>query len=156
VKKSPLNRKPWKRKPAKLKKTRLNRVSKKERKKLSDPLRKIWRATNCGRCMCCGIPAGKHGCTIDCHEMLDGKYGRPFDERNYLAMCRGRTDRPSCHDLCKGRERANGVWWPQITLSVQLMVKLIRDPGNYDWNWVRSIVGPSTPRPEPIPNIFFQ
>lgn len=91
-----------------------------------------------------------HGAQIDCHEMLDGKYGRPFDTRNYLALCRGRYDRPGCHELCKGSEGT----WPALSLAIQQSVKMTADPANWDRAWMLSIYGVGLPEPAPIPEVF--
>jgi hypothetical protein len=143
---------PKRNKPMPQRKKAINKVSGKERRKLSDPDRKLWKLAHGERCMCCHLRVGVHGCQLHCHEMLDGsRYNRPFDTRNYLMLCGVRYDgKPMCHNLTKGREND----YPTLTLGMQLMFKQLDDPANYDWQWIKSIVGKNTPEPEEIHPVF--
>jgi hypothetical protein len=147
-------RKPLARRQGYMKRTPLKRVSSKERKKLNNKERTLWKQVNCWRCWVCWCPVGKHGASIDCHEMLDGKHGRPFDVRNYLPLCRGRCDgREGCHELAKGSSRTH----PHLTLAIQLTVKMLNDPGCYDPAWMQGVLGKQVlPEPELIPAIFIE
>jgi hypothetical protein len=135
---------PARKKPMPAAAKRLRAKSKKERRKRSDPDRRAW-ADEHDSCAACGFRLGQLGGWLETHEILSGAYGRPYDRRNYLRLCK-RFERPGCHDLAHGS--SNG--WPKLTLENLLWLKRETEIENYDREWLKSIRGtlPKAVRPD--------
>lgn len=111
------------------------------------------------RCAVCHMPNGHIFGFNQIHHLLGGAR-RIDDPRNLLLLCFQWPDASCrCHDIFHGARirRADGTYWPQLTLGMLLGVKHECDPVNFDLDWLQEISGRRRlPDIEPLPDAFLK
>src|SRR6516165_4818784 len=117
-------------------------------KPIIDPdFRRRWSLEH-DHCMACGHDSKQWGRWLETHHIIGG-WSRSDESTNLLRLCH------RCHQLAEGLQvREGGVVLPVITLGMQLWLKRLRDPSEWNPDRLRELHGSALPELEPVPQLF--
>lgn len=134
--------------------TTLNRTRLQPKRRRGDNanLRHEW-ASEHESCSACWARAGTFGVWLQTHHLLNGRFGRPDDCRNFLRLCN------RCHSAAEGLKvyGDDGFRLPKLTRAHCIFLKQESDPEFYDPAWLQLTMGRQRlPEPEAIPECYLQ